>query len=184
MKEGVLQRIIIICQQRSDSETQFAKMIGANQKTINQQLRGERSLSFDTILKTLSAFEDISSEWLLRGEGDMIKPQHEQIVEPQPALINTAGDTPEASILYHIYNDTINRMKELVEENANLKNQIIELSEDSERIANLLRDIRNDNKKLDQENRELRIEVMIKDAQLSEKEKMVSDYKDILKEAI
>lgn len=68
--------------------------------------------------------------------------------------------------------------------NANLKNQIIELSEDSERIANLLRDIRNDNKKLDQENRELRIEVMIKDAQLSEKEKMVSDYKDILKEAI
>lgn len=75
-------------------------------------------------------------------------------------------------------------MKELVEENANLKNQIIELSEDSERIANLLRDIRNDNKKLDQENRELRIEVMIKDAQLSEKEKMVSDYKDILKEAI
>ena len=184
MKEGVLQRIIIICQQRSDSETQFAKMIGANQKTINQQLRGERSLSFDTILKTLSAFEDISSEWLLRGEGDMIKPQHEQIVEPQPALINAVGDTPEASILYHIYNDTINRMKELVEENANLKNQIIELSEDSERIANLLRDIRNDNKKLDQENRELRIEVMIKDAQLSEKEKMVSDYKDILKEAI
>lgn len=184
MKEGVLQRIIIICQQRSDSETQFAKMIGANQKTINQQLRGERSLSFDTILKTLSAFEDISSEWLLRGEGDMIKPQHEQIVEPQPALISTAGDTPEASILYHIYNDTINRMKELVEENANLKNQIIELSEGSERIANLLRDIRNDNKKLDQENRGLRIEVMIKDAQLSEKEKMVSDYKDILKEAI
>lgn len=184
MKEGVLQRIIIICQQRSDSETQFAKMIGANQKTINQQLRGERSLSFDTILKTLSAFEDISSEWLLRGEGDMIKPQHEQIVEPQPALISTVGDTPEASILYHIYNDTINRMKELVEENANLKNQIIELSEGSERIANLLRDIRNDNKKLDQENRELRIEVMIKDAQLSEKEKMVSDYKDILKEAI
>lgn len=39
-------------------------------------------------------------------------------------------------------------------------------------------------KKLDQENRELRIEVMIKDAQLSEKEKMVSDYKYILKEAI
>ena len=41
-----------------------------------------------------------------------------------------------------------------------------------------------DNKKLDQENRELRIEVMIKDAQLSEKEKAVSDYKESLKEAI
>ena len=75
-------------------------------------------------------------------------------------------------------------MKELMEENTNLKNQIIELSEGSEEIAKLLREIRNDNKKLDQENRELRIEVMIKDAQLSEKEKAVSDYKELLKEAI
>lgn len=44
-------------------------------KTINQQLRGERSISLDTISKILSSFEDISSEWLLRGEGDMLKPQ-------------------------------------------------------------------------------------------------------------
>ena len=184
MKEGVLQRIIIICQQRSDSETQFAKMIGANQKTINQQLRGERSLSFDTILKTLSAFEDISSEWLLRGEGDMIKPQHEQIVEPQPALISTAGDTPEASILYHIYNDTINRMKELVEENTKLKMQVTELSEGSEELAKTLKSFRDSNTELADENQQLRIEVMIKDSQLKEKEKSVLDYKELLKKAI
>lgn len=62
-------------QTKSVSESQFAKMIGSNQKTINQQLRGERSISLDTISKILSSFEDISSEWLLRGEGDMLKPQ-------------------------------------------------------------------------------------------------------------
>lgn len=43
MEEGVLQRVISICRQKSVSESQFAKMIGSNQKTINQQLRGERS---------------------------------------------------------------------------------------------------------------------------------------------
>lgn len=75
MEEGVLQRVISICRQKSVSESQFAKMIGSNQKTINQQLRGERSISLDTISKILSSFEDISSEWLLRGEGDMLKPQ-------------------------------------------------------------------------------------------------------------
>lgn len=75
MEEGVLQRVISICRQKSVSETQFAKMIGSNQKTINQQLRGERSISLDTISKILSSFEDVSSEWLLRGEGDMLKPQ-------------------------------------------------------------------------------------------------------------
>lgn len=75
MEEGVLQRVISICRQKSASESQFAKMIGSNQKTINQQLRGERSISLDTISKILSSFEDISSEWLLRGEGDMLKLQ-------------------------------------------------------------------------------------------------------------
>ena len=75
MEEGVLQRVISICRQKSVSESQIAKMIGSNQKTINQQLRGERSISLDTISKILSSFEDISSEWLLRGEGDMLKPQ-------------------------------------------------------------------------------------------------------------
>lgn len=75
MEEGVLQRVISICRQKSVSESQVAKMIGSNQKTINQQLRGERSISLDTISKILSSFEDISSEWLLRGEGDMLKPQ-------------------------------------------------------------------------------------------------------------
>lgn len=90
MKDDILQRIIIVCKQKSDSETQFAKMIGANQKTINQQLRGERSVSFDTVSKILSAFEDISSEWLLRGEGEMIKPQQNPAVAAAGAAIGAA----------------------------------------------------------------------------------------------
>lgn len=184
MKEGVLQRIIVICKQRGDSETQFAKMIGSNQKTINQQLRGERSLSFDTVLKVLSAFEDISSEWLLRGEGNMIKPQHEQTVEPQPALISAEGNTPEASVLYQIYNDTVKKMQELVVENTKLKEQVTELSEGSEELAKVLRSYHDSNKELADENQQLKVEIMIKESQLKEKEKTVLDYKNLLKEAI
>lgn len=180
----MIDRVKEVLRAKSRSVREFAEFIGVKQVTLNQQLAGDRKLSLDIVQSILNSFEDISSEWLLRGEGDMIKPQHEQIVEPQPALISAEGDTPEASILYHIYNDTIKRMKELVEENINLKNQITELSEGSEEIANLLREVRSDNKRLDQENRELKIEVMIKDAQLSEKEKAVSDYKELLKEAI
>lgn len=180
----MIDRVKEVLRAKSRSVREFAELIGVKQVTLNQLLAGDRKLSLDIVQSILNSFEDISSEWLLRGEGDMIKPQHEQIVEPQPALISAEGDTPEASILYHIYNDTIKRMKELVEENINLKNQITELSEGSEEIANLLREVRSDNKRLDQENRELKIEVMIKDAQLSEKEKAVSDYKELLKEAI
>lgn len=71
MKEDVLQRVKMIYEIKSTSETQFAKQIGASQKTINQQFKGERSISLDTILQVLCAFEDISSEWLLRGNGNM-----------------------------------------------------------------------------------------------------------------
>jgi len=71
MKTEVLQRILEVFRQSSISETQFAKRIGVNQKTLNQQFKEERSLSLETALSVLRAFEDISAEWLLRGKGNM-----------------------------------------------------------------------------------------------------------------
>lgn len=180
----MIDRVKEILRAKSRSVREFAELIGVKQVTLNQQLAGDRKLSLDIVQSILNSFEDISSEWLLRGEGDMIKPQHEQIVEPQPALISTAGDTPEASILYHIYNDTINRMKELVEENTKLKMQVTELSEGSEELAKTLKSFHDSNKELADENQQLRIEVMIKDSQLKGKEKSVLDYKELLKKAI
>lgn len=180
----MIDRVKEVLRAKSRSVREFAELIGVKQVTLNQQLAGDRKLSLDIVQSILNSFEDISSEWLLRGEGDMIKPQHEQIVEPQPALISTAGNTPEASILYHIYNDTINRMKELVEENTKLKMQVTELSEGSEELAKTLKSFHDSNKELADENQQLRIEVMIKDSQLKEKEKSVLDYKELLKKAI
>ena len=100
MEEGVLQRVISICRQKSVSESQFAKMIGSNQKTINQQLRGERSISLDTISKILSSFEDISSEWLLRGEGEMLK--------SQPTSLDLESKTNKTSAPHQIETKNIN----------------------------------------------------------------------------
>ena len=73
MKDDVLQRVKKILTLKSNSETQFARQIGANQKTINQQIKGERSLSLDTVLLILTSFEDVSAEWLMRGKGDTFK---------------------------------------------------------------------------------------------------------------
>lgn len=51
----------------------FANMINVKEVTLTKQLNGERAISLDTIVSILSAFPDISSEWLIRGEGEMIK---------------------------------------------------------------------------------------------------------------
>ena len=43
------------------------------QKRLNAQLSHGRAISLDTVLRILSAFPDVSAEWLLRGTGDIYK---------------------------------------------------------------------------------------------------------------
>lgn len=75
MKQGVLERVLQLYESLSNGDerfdSKFAELIGSNKKTVSQQLKGERSISLDTILNILSAFPNISSEWLLRGVGNM-----------------------------------------------------------------------------------------------------------------
>lgn len=49
----------------------FSKQIGLPQRTVNNYVTGERSLSIDLIEATLQAFPELSAEWLLRGRGLM-----------------------------------------------------------------------------------------------------------------
>lgn len=129
MKELVLQRIIRLSKEKSNSENQFAKLIGVNQRTINQQLKKERSLSLDTILSVLSSFGDISAEWLLRGEGEMYKTVSENknnnfdesqyvSMKKYETIVNLFGQT--ASEL----KDMALENKKLYEEIRNLKGQL------------------------------------------------------------
>lgn len=73
MENSIIQRIAEIITSKGFSENSFAKQIGSNQRTINQQLRGVRKLSLDTVCNVINSFGDISAEWLLRGEGSMNK---------------------------------------------------------------------------------------------------------------
>lgn len=73
MKEFVLQRINELISHNELSKNAFANKISMEQTTVNNQLIGKRGISIDLILNILLAFPEVSSEWLLRGEGSMIK---------------------------------------------------------------------------------------------------------------
>ena len=73
MKPLVLQRINELIDSYKLSKNAFANKINMEQTTVNNQLIGTRSVSIDLILNILLAFPEISSEWLMRGEGDMLK---------------------------------------------------------------------------------------------------------------
>mgnify|MGYP003508395578 FL=1 len=54
------------------NEKDFALQIGIKQQTINNYTKGKRTLSLDAIIAILTAYEDVSAEWLLRGKGEML----------------------------------------------------------------------------------------------------------------
>ena len=73
----MIERVMDIIKLKAKSVREFADSVGIKQVTLNQQLNGDRKLSLDTVLSILNSFEDISAEWLLRGEGEMYKTQSE-----------------------------------------------------------------------------------------------------------
>lgn len=54
-------------------ENLFSKEIGIPQVSLNNYTSGRRKVSYEVIDAILSAFPDVSAEWLLRGEGKMYK---------------------------------------------------------------------------------------------------------------
>lgn len=68
----IVQRIKKLIEEKYGSRgtTSFAKAIGVEQVTLSRQLNGQRGVSLEVIEAVLTAFPDVSAEWLLRGEGD------------------------------------------------------------------------------------------------------------------
>lgn len=70
-EKGVKNRLRTALDAYNENPTSLAKRFGVNQKTLNNQINGDTSMSLSTILLIAEALPEISLEWLLRGRGDM-----------------------------------------------------------------------------------------------------------------
>ena len=70
-EKGVKNRLRIALDAYNENPTSLAKRFGVNQKTLNNQINGDTSMSLSTILLIAEALPEISLEWLLRGKGEM-----------------------------------------------------------------------------------------------------------------
>ena len=68
------------------SENSLAKGDKATQKRLNRQLSHDAALTAETLSLILDAF-DISAEWLMRGEGDMLRTQSHGSLEVMSAQV-------------------------------------------------------------------------------------------------
>ena len=75
MEVTIYQRIMLILDDKQVSVNALSKLVEMSQTTLNTQLKGERALSANVVLKVLSVFPDVSAEWLMRGVGTMYSNQ-------------------------------------------------------------------------------------------------------------
>lgn len=75
MEVTIYQRVKLILENKSISVNALSKQINVAQATLNPQLRGDRTLAANIVEKILTAFPDVSAEWLMRGIGTMYSNQ-------------------------------------------------------------------------------------------------------------
>ena len=104
------------------SDRQFALSCVIAQNTLSRQLNGARELSLTTVYTVLSCYPEISAEWLLRGNGEML------LTSEQPTASNENDRLSKLIDTIAFQQDTINnlhgRIKELETTNKRLETQV------------------------------------------------------------
>lgn len=73
MTNTVKDRILHIITHYSLSVKKFAEILGMPQTTVNGYVTGTREPKMDFVIAIINRFENISAEWLMRGNGEMLK---------------------------------------------------------------------------------------------------------------
>ena len=72
---------------------QFAEIIGVQRSSISHFLSGRNNPSLDVMRKILTSFPDISGDWLVTGEGPMLK-------NPETTTSGSVNQEPTSNSLF------------------------------------------------------------------------------------
>lgn len=118
----MISRIKELIEHSGLSARAFALKCGIKDNTFSNQLNGVRDVSLNTITSILLTFENISAEWLLRGNGEML------LTSEQPTASNENDRLSKLIDTIAFQQDTINnlhgRIKELETTNKRLETQV------------------------------------------------------------
>ena len=117
--EDLIKRIKILMEQHELNASSFAEMIGVQRSSISHVLSGRNKPSLEFLAKIETAFDEVSFEWLLKGEENKaaissppptlseISPANESVKTPQKDLERPlASNTSEDIIkIVHYYAD-------------------------------------------------------------------------------
>lgn len=74
-------RIAILIDHYRTNISSFEKECGLSNNSIGSAIRRNTSIKDETLNKVLSTFKEVSAEWLLTGEGEMMKGKEKKNVQ-------------------------------------------------------------------------------------------------------
>ena len=100
----LLNRIDEFIQQQGISYNKFESIVGASRGGISAAIRMNRNIGVNIVENILHEYPQLNSEWLLRGEGEMLKKSDEALQEPsEKYLLRTDKVTDMQAIpLYNL----------------------------------------------------------------------------------
>lgn len=106
----MIERLKSIISQMGLSDRAFALKCGIAQNTLSRQLSGAREVSLTTISAVLENNPEISAEWLLRGNGEML------LTSEQPTASNENDRLSKLIDTIAFQQDTINNLQRRINE--------------------------------------------------------------------
>lgn len=99
----LLKRIDEFIQHLGVSYNKFENIVGASRGGISAAIRTGRNIGINVIENILQEYPELNSEWLLRGNGEMLKKSDEGISEPSSRYL-LRSDKPEKIQRIPLYN--------------------------------------------------------------------------------
>jgi transcriptional regulator with XRE-family HTH domain len=139
MEKKVIKRINELLKIKHLTTNQLARTLGISPSSVYGYLSGESKPPMYFIVLFLESFPDVSAEWLLRGEGEMMKLKRQSHYLEMAARVNGTYMASEETDPQKLYNDTVSLISELRSDIE--KTQI----ENERRFAHILQTLNNKN---------------------------------------
>ena len=120
----MLERINLILKSRNVNAAQFADEIGVQRSSVSHILTGRNNASLDFLLKVLTRYPEIDTDWLLTGKGVMMRsaatlaPNRTELKKSEPinmplvsAQKESSGDLFKQSIEHQEYKKDLSNVE-------------------------------------------------------------------------
>ena len=130
----MIDRIKQVIEYSQLSSSAFAETIGISRSRMTHLFTGRNQPSLDVARKVLAKFPEISTEWLIMGMGEMLRP------DEQPVDTSVKSETETPSNEYPVENLIIDRQTDLFGEFENPVNSEADVNSANEAVANEIED--------------------------------------------